>query len=181
MKVLVVVDMQKDFVTGALGSESACAILPKVADKISSFEGRIAVTHDTHMPEYMDTQEGKLLPVPHCIDCSDGWELCPEVKAALDAKAAEGTQIKVFKKPTFGSCKLGEWLCDVDRTYGIDEIVFVGVCTDICVISNALLAKAFLPEVKITVDASCCAGTSPENHANALKAMLPCQIFVENM
>lgn len=181
MKVLVVVDMQRDFVTGALGSEAAAAILPNVAKKIADFDGIIAVTHDTHMPEYMQTQEGKLLPVPHCIDNTEGWELCPEVKEAAEKKRAEGIEVKVFKKPTFGSKELGEWLAETDSKEAIDEIVLIGVCTDICVISNALLAKAFLPEVKITVDASCCAGTSRENHSNALKAMLPCQIFVENM
>ncbi len=180
MKCLVVVDMQNDFINGSLGTAEAQAIVDKVVQKINSFDGMIAVTHDTHHADYLQSQEGTLLPVEHCIEGQNGWKLHPAVYAAIDARHMGGTPVEVFFKPTFGSLQLGEWLLNRDCSDPIEEIELVGLCTDICVISNALLAKAFLPEVKITVDAACCAGVTPESHNNALAAMKVCQINVEN-
>lgn len=179
-KILVVVDMQNDFVDGALGTEEAQAIAPKVVEKIRGFDGSTVVaTYDTHQENYLSTQEGKNLPVPHCVKGTDGWKLAPAVQAALAQKKQDAV-IYEYEKPTFGSVDLGSWLRSVDKNSGIDEVVLVGLCTDICVISNALLIKAFLPETKVTVDASCCAGVSPETHRNALAAMKVCQINIEN-
>lgn len=167
MKILVVVDMQKDFTHGALGSKEATAIVPKVADKIKSFDGDVVFTMDTHSLIYLDTQEGKKLPIPHCIKDTDGWLLDESI-----APLSRGC--KLFEKPTFGSLELAEFIVNRDYT----EIELVGLCTDICVISNALLLKAYLPEVKISVDSACCAGVTPESHENALSAMKMCQIDV---
>lgn len=181
MKVLVVVDMQKDFVDGSLGTKEAVAIIPNVVKKINGFDGIYAVTHDTHYDDYLDTQEGHLLPVVHCSHMSDGWKLHEDVFQAIDAKATEeGRGAEVFLKGTFGSTELADWLAQMNKGNPIEEIVLIGLCTDVCVISNAMLIKAFLPEVKITVDASCCAGVTPESHANALAAMKMCQINIEN-
>lgn len=181
MKILVVVDMQKDFVDGALGTKEAVAIVPKVVEKINTFTGNFAVTHDTHKSDYLNTQEGRNLPVVHCIDQTDGWKLTPPVFEALNKRVLEtGADAEVFFKPTFGSVELADWLAQMNKKEGIDEVVLIGLCTDICVISNAMLIKAFMPEVKITVDASCCAGVTPESHANALAAMKMCQINIEN-
>lgn len=181
MKVLVVVDMQKDFVDGALGTKEAVAIVPKVVEKINTFNGRFAVTHDTHQTDYLTTQEGINLPVVHCVEQTDGWKLEDSVFEALDKRVLEtGADTEVFFKPTFGSVELADWLVQMDKMASIEEVVLVGLCTDICVISNAMLIKAFMPEVKITVDAACCAGVTPESHANALAAMKMCQINIEN-
>lgn len=180
MKVLVVVDMQNDFVDGSLGTKEAEGIVQNVVDKINQFEGKIAVTFDTHGENYTQTQEGRILPVVHCVDKTDGWKLEHKVEYALGEKGNSGTQIEVFQKPTFGSTMLGDWLRRQNSIEEIDEITLVGLCTDICVISNALLIKAFLPEAKITVDAACCAGVTPESHNNALAAMKICQINIEN-
>lgn len=174
MKYLVVVDMQKDFVSGALGSEEARGIVPAVVDKIKNFEGRILYTQDTHGENYLQTQEGKKLPVRHCIGGTEGWELISEIKAA-DPNCKERT----FQKGTFGSKELIKYLEEENQTDPVSSLEFIGVCTDICVISNALLAKAFFPEVPVFVDASCCAGTTPENHENALRAMGCCQIEIQ--
>ena len=175
MKVLVVVDMQKDFVDGALGTPEAVAIVPKVAARIQSGLAageKILFTRDTHEESYMDTQEGHNLPVPHCIRGTEGWEIIPELRPF----AAQAP----IDKPTFGSAQLGTVLEELNEAEEIEKITFIGLCTDICVISNALLAKAFLPEVKVAVDASCCAGVTPESHRTALAAMRPCQITIEN-
>lgn len=180
MKVLVVIDMQKDFVNGSLGSEEAVSIVQNVVEKIDGFNGSIAVTHDTHKENYMDTQEGRNLPVMHCIDGTDGWRLDDTIFDAIDKKFRDGNHVEVFMKPTFGSTELADWLVNKNKMEAIEEIVLIGLCTDICVISNALLIKAFLPEVKITVDAACCAGVAPESHNNALSAMKMCQINIEN-
>ena len=170
MKVLVVVDMQNDFIDGALGTKEAVAIVPKVIEKIKNFEGeKIIFTRDTHASNYLNTQEGKNLPVEHCIYGTPGWELHPEINVL---KTEE-----VFDKPSFGSMELGEYLKSFNA---VDSITFVGLCTDICVISNVMIAKAALPEVPIIVDASCCAGVTPESHKNALNAMKMCQIIIEN-
>ncbi|MCD8362047.1 MAG: cysteine hydrolase [Lachnospiraceae bacterium] len=171
-KILVVVDMQNDFIDGALGTKEAVAIVPRVAEKIRSFPGRVIFTRDTHEQNYMDTQEGQKLPVPHCIRGTEGWQICSEL--------ADFCREAPIDKPTFGSVELGEWLRLANEQEAIERITFVGLCTDICVISNALLAKAYLPEIPITVDASCCAGVTPESHQNALNAMKVCQIAVEN-
>ena len=180
MKCLVVVDMQNDFIDGSLGTAQAQAIVDKAARKISGFDGMIAVTYDTHGTSYLQSQEGRSLPVEHCIEGTDGWKLSPAVYAAIDKKRSAGAPVEVFRKPTFGSLRLGEWMADRDCSEPLEEIVLIGLCTDICVISNALLLKAFLPEVRITVDAACCAGVTPDSHENALRAMKMCQINIEN-
>ena len=173
MKVLGVVDMQNDFVEGALGTKEACAIVPDVVKMIEEFDGKIVATRDTHMEDYMDSQEGKNLPVIHCVKGTDGWKINSEIQKALDER-----QAVVIDKPTFGSVELGEYVRKLDREEPVEEILLIGVCTDICVISNALLLKAYLPEVTVKVAASCCAGVTPEQHAQALEAMKPCQIEI---
>lgn len=169
--ILIVVDMQNDFISGALGSADAQAIVPNVVEKVKGFNGRVIFTRDTHPENYMDTQEGHNLPVPHCIKGTEGWEICPELAPLCK---------EVIDKPTFGSAKLGEVLVAADKEEAISSVTLVGLCTDICVISNAMLVKAFLPEVPIAVDAACCAGVTPDSHKTALSAMLPCQIKVIN-
>ncbi len=173
MKYLVVVDMQNDFITGSLGTKEAEAILPKVIEKVKNFEGTVIYTKDTHTAEYLSTQEGKNLPVEHCIRDTEGWMLDAELE-----RLSAGH--KVFDKPTFGSMELAEYLVKESVENTMEEIELCGLCTDICVISNALLLKANLPEVLISVDASCCAGVTPESHKNALGAMKMCQITVRN-
>ena len=173
MKVLVVVDMQNDFVDGALGTKEACAIVPDVVKMIEEFDGKIVATRDTHMEDYMDSQEGKNLPVIHCVKGTDGWKINSEIQKALDER-----QAVVIDKPTFGSVELGEYVRKLEREEPVEEILLIGVCTDICVISNALLLKAYLPEMPVKVAASCCAGVTPEQHAQALEAMKPCQIEI---
>ncbi len=169
--VLIVVDMQKDFINGSLGTEEAQAIVPKVVEKIRSFRGDVYYTCDTHGEDYENTQEGRLLPVAHCIRGTEGWQLHPEIE-----KVREGEPIE---KETFGSKELAQLLESKDEREGLDRVILVGLCTDICVISNALLIKAVLPEVEIVVDSSCCAGVTPESHERALEAMKVCQIIVE--
>lgn len=171
-KLLIVVDMQKDFVDGALGTPEAQGIVEKVVEKIKGFDGDVIATLDTHTPDYMQTQEGAKLPVPHCIKDTEGWKLTPTVDAALEEKGYTAVE-----KPTFGSVTLPELLA---RKYNTSElqIELVGLCTDICVVSNALLLKAFFPEVPICVDAACCAGVTPESHQAALQTMASCQITV---
>ncbi|MBE5883842.1 MAG: cysteine hydrolase [Lachnospiraceae bacterium] len=170
-KILVVVDMQKDFVDGALGSNEAVAIVDNVVNKINEFDGEIIVTYDTHQDDYMDTREGKYLPVPHCIENTDGWQLNDQVEKALVGKGATK-----LRKPTFGSVKLVDLLRDVDEKD--TEVTLIGLCTDICVVSNAMLLKANYPEMNIVVDASCCAGVTVESHNAALTTMQMCQIDV---
>ena len=177
MKVLIVVDMQNDFVDGALGTPEARAIVPNVCERIKGFDGVIAATFDTHQDDYLATQEGENLPVVHCLYGTPGWELNASVRAALTAHGA----VQEFHKPTFGSVALAQWLDALHKEKPIDEVLLIGLCTDICVISNAMLIKAFLPEVQVTVDASCCAGVTPASHTNALEAMKMCQIQVQNM
>ena len=168
--ILLVIDMQNDFIDGALGTPEAVAIVPKVREKIRSFDGTVLFTRDTHGENYMETQEGKNLPVPHCIRGTDGWQIRSELE--------ELRVTEPIDKGTFGSDELGKILRDLNDEDPIGIITVIGLCTDICVISNALLAKAFLPEVPIEVDASCCAGVTPESHENALKAMASCQIRI---
>ena len=170
--ILVVVDMQKDFVDGALGSKEAVAIVPAVAEKIRDHKGDIFVTLDTHHENYMETQEGKKLPVPHCIKGTDGWKLDDEVEKAL-----AGKEYTVIEKVTFGSVDLPALIRE--KTGGDDFTAeFIGLCTDICVVSNALLVKANFPEAALSVDSACCAGVTPEKHEAALETMRSCQIDV---
>lgn len=173
MKYLIVVDMQNDFITGSLGTKEAEAILPKVIEKVKKFEGTVIYTKDTHQANYMETQEGKNLPVIHCIEDTKGWMLPQELE-----ELSAGNRI--FHKPTFGSMELAEYLEKVNGDNPIEEMELCGLCTDICVISNALLLKAAMPEVPVAVDASCCAGVTPESHKNALAAMKMCQVTVRN-
>lgn len=168
MDVLVVVDMQNDFIDGALGTKEAQAIVPGVAEKINSFSGEVYYTMDTHEADYLSTQEGKNLPVEHCIKGSKGWEIAPEIPVINKAN--------VLEKPTFGSVSLAAMLKEKEAE--LDSVTLIGLCTDICVISNAMLIKAYMPEVPVFVDASCCAGVTPMSHTNALEAMKMCQIQV---
>ena len=168
--ILIVVDMQNDFIDGALGTKEAVAIVPNVKKKIEEFEGRVIFTRDTHFDNYLETQEGKNLPVKHCIKDTEGWQIRGELDALRKTEAID--------KVTFGSSELGPKLVNLNNEEKIDSITVIGLCTDICVISNVMIAKAFLPEVPIIVDASCCAGVSVETHENALKAMEVCQIKV---
>ena len=172
---LIVVDMQRDFVSGALGSEQARAIVPAVAARIRQAkveQTQVAFTLDTHEPDYLNTREGRFLPVPHCIKGSHGWEVCPALEPLRTGLTID--------KPTFGSAELGRLILELDAKEPVGSITLVGLCTDICVISNAMIAKAFLPEVPVTVDAACCAGVTPESHRNALNAMKMCQVRIEN-
>lgn len=167
-KFLVVIDMQKDFIDGTLGTKEAEAIVPNVLNKIREYNGPVLYTRDTHGPEYLSTAEGKKLPVEHCIKDTEGWALQQDIgELAKDSV--------IFDKPTFGSTQLAEYL----KAQGAEEVELVGLCTDICVISNALLIKAFLPECRIMIDPSCCAGVTPESHDNALNAMQMCQIEIQ--
>ena len=168
-KILIVVDMQNDFIDGALGSREAEAIVPYVKSVIDGFDGKVFFTRDTHTDNYLETEEGKNLPVPHCIKGTHGWQIRAELDALRTTDAID--------KPTFGSRDLLDVLA---REENIESITFVGVCTDICVISNAMLVKAFFPEIPLTVDARGCAGVTPESHARALEAMKMCHIKVIN-
>ena len=169
---LIVVDMQNDFIDGALGTKEAEAIVGKVAEKIRGFDGDVIFTRDTHPENYLQTQEGQRLPVVHCVKDSAGWQ----IRAGLESIRA----CTVIDKPSFGSTELGVLLAQRDLAEKIGRITLIGLCTDICVISNALLLKAFLPETAIAVDAACCAGVTPESHRCALAAMKMCQIEIEN-
>ena len=175
--VLIVVDMQTDFVDGALGTPEAVAILENVTAKIKACahdpDGVIFVTYDTHAEDYMTTSEGKHLPVPHCIKGTAGWELHPTVAAAL-----EDVTYTSVEKPTFGSVALPALV--KEAAAGDFTVELIGLCTDICVVSNTLLLKANFPEIPISVDAACCAGVTPETHKAALTTMGMCQIEVKN-
>lgn len=172
-KILIVVDVQNDFVDGALGTKEAQAMLPSLVEKIKGFDGEIIFTQDTHTPDYANTQEGKLLPVAHCIEGTDGWEVAKAVK-----DAAKGKTVRCYKKPIFGSIALLNDLMSEYEKGEIESIELVGICTDICVVSNALMLKSGLSEVPIYVDALCCAGVSPKKHKAALEVMKSCQIRV---
>ncbi len=164
MKTLIVIDMQNDFIDMALGTKEAVAIVPRVREKISEYKSRgdrIIYTRDTHGEDYLKTPEGEKLPVPHCIKGTSGWQIA-------DGLYVEGSQI--IDKPNFG---WPNW-----RDMEFDEIEIIGLCTDICVVSNALILKASFPNVKISVDSACCAGVTPESHEAALTTMRMCQIDV---
>ena len=167
MKYLIVVDMQVDFITGSLGSKLAEKIVPCVVEKVKNFEGRVIFTRDTHFLDYMKTQEGKKLPVEHCIKDTSGWQICDELTPYVK---------EVVDKITFGSVSLP----DIIKGYGeeIEEIELCGLCTDICVISNAMILKTAFPEVIVRVDSKCCAGVSVESHKTALDAMKAVQIEI---
>lgn len=169
---LLVIDMQNDFIDGALGTPEAAAIVEDVVRKVREFPGTVRFTRDTHEETYLDTQEGRNLPVPHCIRGTHGWEICDALLPYVKGD--------VMDKGTFGSSELGGLLKIMDETDPIRSVTLIGLCTDICVISNAMIVKAFLPEVPVTVDAACCAGVTPESHRNALAAMKMCQITIEN-
>lgn len=166
MKVLVVVDMQNDFIDGALGTNEALEVVPRVAEKIKEFDGTVLFTRDTHETDYLQTQEGKQLPVEHCIRDTCGWQLAPAIEALRTTTPID--------KPTFGSIALCEKLKELNP----ESVTLVGLCTDICVISNAMLIKAYFPELPVVVDGSCCAGVTPESHTRALEAMKVCQIEI---
>ncbi len=164
MKTLIVVDMQNDFITGSLGSKDAEAIVPLVKEKIEKFDGRIIFTRDTHGEDYLKTQEGRKLPVEHCIKGTEGWQICDELKPYAK---------EILDKETFGSMNLPELIDE-----NCDEIELCGLCTDICVISNAMILKAAFPEKTVRVDGKCSAGVSTESHENALSAMKAVQIEI---
>ena len=167
-KVLIVIDMQKDFVDGSLANPDAQAIVPAIASYVKAYDGDIIATRDTHPENYMQTAEGKKLPVPHCIENTDGWQIVDEISAALQEKRAT-----ILNKPTFGYLgwgMLGEY----------DEAELVGTCTDICVVSNALVLKAMFPDLTVKVNAPLCAGTSKANHEAALAVMGCCQVEIVN-
>ena len=170
MKTLIVVDMQNDFIDGALGTQEAVAIVPNVQKKIAEYKDRgdrIVFTRDTHYDDYLDTNEGKHLPVKHCIYDTNGWKISNEL---------DTTNAIFVNKDTFG---YNDWPEILGRCYSRnDSIELVGLCTDICVVSNALILKAMYPELDITVDANCCAGVTPESHNAALLTMKMCQINV---
>ncbi len=171
-KILLVIDMQNDFVDGALGTPEAAAIVDRAAAEIAVYPaGDVIATRDTHEMDYLETQEGRNLPVPHCIRGTPGWELHPKIAAALKGAV-------LVDKPAFGSVKLAEMLAELARLDDLD-ITLLGLCTDICVISNALLIKAFLPETPVRVLADCCAGVTPESHRAALDTMRMCQIQIQ--
>ena len=169
-KFIVVVDMQNDFIDGSLGTAEAQEMLPRLKEKLKqvtdSGSAELIFTMDTHGENYLQTQEGKNLPVEHCLKGSHGWEITPKLQEFVKQAKA------VVEKPTFGSLDLPKLLGEAD------EVELVGLCTDICVISNAMVIKAAYPEVQVSVDASCCAGVTPESHKNALAAMKMCQIKV---
>ena len=169
MKILCVIDMQNDFIDGSLGTKEAQAIVGNVRDKIASYRksgGEVIFTRDTHYDNYMQTAESRKLPIPHCIKDTEGWQISSELLVGDST---------VIDKPTFGSTELSDYIANLDN---VTSIEFVGLCTDICVISNVLLLKARLPETPIRVDSSCCAGVTPQSHNNALEAMKMCQIEI---
>ena len=172
-RVLIVVDMQKDFVDGSLGTAEAQAIIERTAEKIRTFDGTVLFTMDTHGPDYLDTQEGKFLPVVHCVKGTPGWELISPLKELCEAGG-----YRRYEKPAFGSVELARDLKGRYDAGTLSSVELIGVCTDICVISNALLIKAFLPELPVSVDPVCCAGVTKEKHEAALETMRSCQILL---
>ena len=191
MKIVVVIDMQNDFIDGALGTPEARAIVPTMVERLKeldSGENLLLFTKDTHQENYSETQEGKNLPVEHCIEDTPGWSINKEISSFCDygshfmGYSSHSVRKSRILKPTFGSIELADIIRDIsyDKSYDIEEVILMGVCTDICVVSNALILKAYCPELTITVDASCCAGVTPESHAAALTTMKMCQVNVIN-
>ena len=172
-KLLVVVDMQNDFIDGSLGTPEAEAIVENVKNKIREYDqADIYVTMDTHTPDYLNTQEGKNLPVVHCVRGTEGWQIREDIRDLLP-------EAKIYEKPTFGSMELAADLAALAASGEDPEIELIGLCTDICVVSNALIIKAAMPEVPVSVDASCCAGVTPASHQAALETMKMCQVAVK--
>lgn len=170
--ILLVIDMQNDFIDGALGTKEAIAVVDKVVKKIGEYNVKnIYATRDTHFGDYITTNEGKHLPVKHCIKGSYGWQINVDVYNKLKGAT-------IVDKPTFGSTELATLLCNENKKERLN-IEIVGLCTDICVVSNALLLKAFMPEVDISVDSSCCAGVTPQSHKSALDTMKMCHINIK--
>lgn len=184
--ILIVIDMQNDFISGALGTPEAQAIVPYVEQLVTEWDGPIIFTKDTHDAQYLDTQEGRILPVVHCVKGTDGWQIPTVlVEAAHQNSHAqknenEYVQMIAIEKPCFGSLDLVRQLQDMHAQNPIGDITIVGLCTDICVVSNALLVKAGLPEVPLIIDAAGCAGVTPEKHRAALETMRSCQCHVIN-
>ena len=172
-RLLVVVDMQNDFIDGSLGTTEAQAIVSNVIRKIQGWDGDIVATLDTHGEDYLETREGRYLPIPHCIASTDGHCIETGVFNALQDKSGQ-CAVTFINKPTFGSTKLQQSVV----TAGYDYIELIGLCTDICVVSNAMLVKAAVPEANVAVDARCCAGVTPETHEAALRTMSMCQIDI---
>ena len=173
-KYLVVVDMQNDFIDGSLGSKEAQAVLPKVLEKIRNFKGTVVYTRDTHEEDYMETYEGKRIGVPHCIRDTEGWNFQKDIQELITANRS-----LVFDKNTFGSIQMAGCLQGIDRMAPIDEVEVVGLCTDICVMANAILVRTAMPNTPVRIDSSCCAGSTPEAHKVALEAMKSCLIDVD--
>lgn len=171
MKILVVVDMQNDFIDGALGSLAACEIVAGVDEYIGGFAGRVIFTRDTHGDDYMSTSEGKKLPVPHCIKDTHGWQISEKIRIPDEAV--------IIDKETFGSLALIDVIRSMSAEEPIEEIELVGLCTDICVISNAYVLKAAFPNVPIAVNARLCRGVTEESHNTALSAMQACHIDIK--
>jgi len=167
---LIVIDVQNDFISGSLGTPEAERIVPCIRKKIESFNGEVIFTRDTHTKDYLDTKEGMELPIIHCMKGCSGWEIADELK--------EFVKEEPMDKPCFGNIELAKRLESENKIETIEGITLVGLCTDICIIANAFLLQAFLPETQIIVDASCCAGVTPDSHTIALKAMSACQIKI---
>ena len=188
MRIVVVVDAQNDFIDGVLGSPEAQAAVPNIVNKLKEYENTetlILFTKDTHYDNYMETQEGHNLPVPHCINYTPGWSIAKPISLLVDRgvfyKYSDKDIINGrILKETFGSIRLAKLIADLAKENTIEEVVFMGFCTDICVVSNVLLTKAYSPELPITVVANCCAGVTPEKHKAALETMKSCQIKVVN-
>lgn len=181
MKTLIVVDMQKDFIDGALGSAEAAAIVDKVVARIqASSDELILFTQDTHQEDYLETPEGKKLPLIHCVEGTDGWQINEAIRNAwrMNTHTVRAPELSenTFMKPVFGSVDLVEFL--KTRSAEITEVELLGLCTDICVVSNAIMIKNTLPDVKVSVNAACCAGVTPQSHTEALNTMRMCQIDI---
>ena len=172
-KLLIVIDMQNDFIDGSLGTKEAVNIVPNVIKKIKEYDGEVIYTRDTHDEKYLQTQEGINLPVIHCLEGSNGWNIKDEIMVL-----AESSKSKIFNKPSFGSTELVDYIKEIYSNGQVDEVEIIGLCTDICVISNAIMIKSSIPEIKVVVDSNCCAGVMPESHKNALEAMKMCQIKI---
>ena len=174
MNILIVVDMQNDFVSGALGTPEARRIVPAAAERVAAGirrGERIFFTRDTHGADYLHTREGRNLPVPHCIRGTEGWEIVEQLRPASAGQA-------ILDKPSFGSAELGRLLAEENEKELIEKVTLIGLCTDICVLANVALLKTYCPEVPMTVRASCCAGVTPEAHENALNAMKALQVEI---
>lgn len=173
-KKLIIIDVQNDFISGSLGTEEACRMLPHLIDKANHFPGEVLVTQDSHSENYLDTQEGKMLPVSHCVIGTEGWKFPQELEKLRMEK-----EVKVYQKPCFGSTDLVADLKDAYESNLLDSVELIGICTDICVVSNALMIKSALPELPVFVDASCCAGATPGKHKAALEVMQSCQVIIK--